>query len=147
MATGKTNRRWYRVWVDNNSDSAKDLSTAVLDISGLGLVFDKQDVTGYSDGWVNYTLGHPSAEVDMTITLDNTATTGAHTVLSAAAGNQGATSHTLTVQVGIKAVPASTNPEWEGEYWVSSYIMNGDGTATAHLVPASTTVPAWGTMA
>ena len=146
--TGKTNARFIRVFLDNSAGAAKDISASVSDVSGVGLDFNTQDVTAYSDGVVNFTLGHPSSEIDISGPFNNVATTGGHVVFSAIShAPYSQASYTLTVQIGIRKVPESTDPEWEGEYLVTSYIVNGDGTYAAHLVPATSAVPAWGTMA
>jgi hypothetical protein len=147
MATGKTNARYIRVSLDDSGGSARDISASVSDISGVGLDYAPADVTAYSDGVINFTLGHPSAEIDITGPLNNTATTGGHTVLEAIAdAPYSQTTYTLTVQIGIRAAPTGGDPEFEGEYLVQNYIVNGDATYTAHLVPGSVTAPAWGTV-
>ena len=147
MATGKTNARYITVALDDTSGSARVITPSVSDISGVGLDQTTTDVTAYSDGVINFTLGHPSAEIDITGPLNNTATTGGHIVLSAISNAPySQDSYTLTVAFGIRAAPAGGDPEFEGEYLVSSYIVNGDGTYSAHLVPATATAPAWGTV-
>ena len=147
MATGKTNARWITIDLDDSAGAVKDITTGVLDISGVGLTYEESDVTGYSDGVKNFTLGHPSSEIDLTCTVDNTAAVGAYTVCAGIVGDQGANSpFTLTVQFGIRATPAGGDPEFEGEYYCSSLVMNGDGTFTARLVPGSATAPAFGTV-
>lgn len=146
MATGKTNAKHIVVYVDDSGATARDITPAVSNISGVGLEYAESDVTGYNDGVVNFTLGHPSSEIEITGPFDNTATTGAHTVFSGINGQQSATV-TLTVQVGIRAAPTTGDPEFEGEYYCSRYVVNGDGTYNARLVPGSSTVPAWGSVA
>ena len=139
MATGKTNSRWIRV-----TFNSQDLSASVSNISSVGLTYAETDVTAYSDGVVNFTMGTPTADLELSGPLNNTATTGAHIVLAPITGND--TAYTLTVQIGIRAAPASGDPEFEGSYKVSSYRVNGDGTWNARLVPGSVTAPAWGTV-
>lgn len=146
MATGKTNAKHIRVSVDDMVPTARDISAAVSDISGVGLTYEEQDVRGYSDGIVNFTLGHPSSEIEISGPVSNLADVGAHVVFAAIEGDQTIT-HTLTVQIGIKAAPVMGDPEFEGEYYCSSYVINGDGTYTARMVPGSGTAPAWGTVA
>jgi len=145
MATGKSNARWIRVYVDNSADAAQDISADVSNVSGAGLDYETSDVTGYSDGVKNFTIGHPSSEIEITGPFDNTATTGAHTVFTGIAGSMAAT-RTLTVQIGIRAAPTTGDPEFEGEYYCSKYVVGGDGTYSAMLVPASGTAPAWGSV-
>lgn len=147
MATGKTNARYIVVYLDDTGGTARDLSASVSNISSVGLTYDEADVTAYSDGVRNFTLGHPSAEIDMSGPFNNTATTGAHTVLSAISNAPySQATYTLTVQVGIRAAPTTGDPEFEGEYLMSQYVVNGDGTWSARLVPGSATAPAWGTV-
>ncbi len=145
MATGKTNAKHIRVIVDNSTAATKDISAFVSSVSGVGLTYAEQDVTAYSDGIINFTLGHPSSELEITGPFSNLAATGSHTVLNAIAGQQSATI-TVTVNIGIRADPTGGDPQFEGEYYCSSYMVNGDGTYTARFVPASATAPAWGTV-
>jgi hypothetical protein len=146
MATGKTNARWIRVLVDDSGGTARDISAAVNNVSEVGLTFDETEVTGFSDGVKNFTLGHPSAEIEISGPFSNLADTGAHTVFNSIDGVETATK-TVTIQIGIRAAPAGGDPEFEGEYVCSKYTVNpGDGTYTARMVPGSGTAPAWGTV-
>ena len=115
------------------------------DIGSFGLAWDETDVTGYSDGVRNFTLGHPEAPIDISGVFNNTASTGSHTVFSSIDGDESQT-YTVTVQVGIKATATTGDPEFEGEYICASYMVNGDGTFSARMVPGSSTAPAWGTV-
>ena len=138
MATGKTNARYITV-----TYNSQNISLDVTDIT-LPINFDRMDVTGYSDGVHNVTLGHPDQPVSITGIFSNTASTGFHTVMSAQVGVQ--TGVTLTVAIGILAAPAGGDPEYEGTFLVSDYVVNGDLTATAELITSTTTAPAWGTV-
>jgi len=145
---GKTNAKHIRVFMDDATPTARDISASVSNVSGVGLTYAEQDVTAYSDGVVNFTLGHPSSELEITGPFSNTADIGGHEVFSAIVGVQpvAGTAYTLTIQIGVRAAPTATDPEFEGEYYCTSYMVNGDGTYTARLVPASSTAPAWGTV-
>lgn len=145
MATGKTNARYIRVYVDDSGASARDISASVTNVTSVGLTYAETDVTAYSDGVINFTIGHPSAEVELSGPFNNTASTGAHTVFTGINGSMSATT-TFTFQIGIRAAPTTGDPEFEGEYYCSNYRVNGDGTWTARLVPGSATAPAWGTV-
>ena len=145
MATGKTNARHIKVYVDDSGSTARDITASVSNITGTGLTFAEQDVTAFSDGVVNFTLGQPSSTIEVSGPFNNTATTGGHTVFSGIVGTT--TTRTVTVQVGIRAAATTGDPEFEGEYICSNYVVAGDGTYTALLVPGSSTVPAWGTVA
>jgi hypothetical protein len=151
MATGKTNSKHIRVYVDDSGGSARDISASVGDVTGTGLSYNETDVTAFSDGVVNFTLGHPTSEITITGPVNNTATTGAHIVFAGIQGKEvdagSAWTATVTVQIGIKAAPASGDPEFEGEYICAEYVINGDGTYSARMVPGSSVAPAWGTVA
>lgn len=138
MATGKTNAKHITV-----TFNSQDTSAFVSDIA-IPINYDTQDVTGYSDGVHNVTLGHPSMPVTISGPFSNTASTGSHTVYGALVGN--ATGSTLTVAIGIRAAPTNGDPEFEGTYVVSSYEVSGDLTYTATLEPSTATAPAWGTV-
>jgi len=147
MATGKTNARYITVDVDAaDGSTVNDVSASVATISSVGLTYDVSDVTAYSDGVHNVTLGHPTASLSMSGPFSNTATIGAHTVFSAIAGSM-ANTITVTIQFGIRATPTTGDPEFEGEYYCTSYVVNGaDATYTANFDPATATAPAWGTV-
>ena len=145
MATGKTNARFIKIFVDDENPTARDISASVSSIDGFGLTYETQDVTGYSDGWTNVTLGHPSGDVTLTGPVSNTADVGSHDVFSAIVGLMTQTT-TLTVQIGIRTAAVGGEPEWEGEYYCSAYTVDGDANYSATLVPADGTVGAWGTV-
>ena len=144
MATGKTNARFITIDVDDSSPAVRDITPAVKSIT-MPINHDQNDVTGYSDGVHNVTLGHPDQPVSMSGDFDNTASTGAHTVLSGIVGQVSATV-TITVQIGIRAAPTSGDPEYEGEFFCTSYTVNPDLTWDAEFMPGSSTAPAWGTV-
>ena len=146
MATGKTNAKHIRVKLDDSVPTLRDISAGVAQVSGVGLTYAEQDVTAYSDGIINFTLGFPSSDIELSGPIDNLATTGSYTVLKSIVGLQTAT-YTLEVQFGIRAAPATGDPNFSGEYYCSSLKLNGDGTFSARLVPASATAPTFGTVA
>ena len=148
---GKTSRRYILFLIDDGGTEDVDISENVSDVGTVGLTHSTQDVTGYSDGWINVTLGRPSAPITVTGPYSNAITTTMNHVMvdptDGILGDQSRT-YTLTVQVGIKRTPANPDPLFSGEYYASSYIINGaDMTYTAEFVPATATAPAWGTVA
>jgi len=141
MATGKTHGK--HVTVTYNS---QDISDDVKTIGGLGVSYDEVDVSGL-EAVRDYVAGMGDSTVVLTGSFDNTASSGAHTVLSAANGNN--TSYTLTVAVGIRTAPAGGDPEFEGGYITTNYLVNVDPATgwTATLKPAfGAASPAWGTV-
>jgi hypothetical protein len=79
--------------------------------------------------------------------MNDTATTGAFTVLKAMVGEVG----TLTLQWGSNgATPSTGDPEWEGEYTLMQANIVFDGgkaVVDCTFQPGSSTAPAWGTVA
>ena len=146
MATGKTNRKHIIISVDDNNPTVRIVEASVADVSGVGLTYDTQDVTAYSDGWHNFTLGHPGSDLTFTGPIDNTANIGSHIVFSAIAGDM-TTTHTVTIAYGIRATATTGDPEWEGEYYCNSYLVDGDANYTATMVAAGATAATWGTKA
>ena len=114
---------------------------------GGGFVFDEAELTGVSESTRNYLAGHASADVSAQFYLNDTGTTGAHTVLIA---NEGGTS-TLTAAWGAAGVAATTgNPEWEGTYLLLSanvVLAGNKWVMQANFKPSGATPPAWGTVA
>ena len=146
--TGKSNARWIRVWVDDTvgAGTPRDISTSVTNVT-VPINYATADVTGYSDGVTNVSIGQPSMDVTMDGVLDNTATTGSHIVLAQILGIVDDASNapfTVTVQVGIRKAPEAGDPEFEGEFYCTSYTVNGDLTWNATFSPGSSTAPAWG---
>ena len=145
--TGKTNAKWIRVWVEASDAGLEDISADVTSVT-IPIVNDTTDVTGFSDGVRNVQIGHPSMDITMDGVFNDTVDTGAHTVISSIVGDSGANSpYTVKVQIGIRAAPVATCPEFLGTnaYYCTGYTVNGDLTWNATFSPGTGTAPAWGT--
>ncbi len=146
--TGKSNAKWIRVFVENSSGGDQDISAAVTNVN-IPINYSNEDVTGFSDGVINVSIGHPAMNVTMDGVFSNTASTGAHTVLSDIVGKTDDDSqnspYTVTVQIGIRKAPMTGDPEFEGVFLCTEYNVNGDLTWNASFQPGSGTAPAWGT--
>lgn len=140
--------RSFRFWFDDAVPTARDLSGDLVpgSFSGGGLVFDDANMTGVSETVRNYLSGHAEGDVSARFHMNDTATTGATTVLMAMQGLVG----TLTGQWGSEgAVPATGAPEWEGEYVLlkTSIVLAGNKFVHDCLFrPSGSTAPAMGTM-
>ena len=153
MATGKNKvERGFRLlWDDlgTGAGTARNLSGDLVlgSVSGGGLTFDEADLTGVSEAVRNFLAGHANSEISATFHMNDTATTGATTVLNGSVGGIG----TLTLQWGASsAAPTTGDPEWEGEYVLLSNNIALDGNKFVHQVrwlPTGSTAPAWGTVA
>ena len=148
MATGKTTGRYVKILLDDSGGTARDISASVNTIGGIGLTNETVDVTSLADSVMQYIAGRGDSAIEIGGPFNNTATTGAHGVLSGLVG--GNTAATLTVQIGVRAAPTTGDPEWEGEYVVTAYTVDvgaNDVTWQASLKPAfGTSTPAWGTV-
>ena len=148
MATGKTTGRYVKILLDDSGGTPRDISASVSTIGGIGLSNEQVDVTTLSDSVMQYLSGRGDSTIELGGPFNNTATTGAHGVLSGLTGTN--TAATLTIQIGIRAAPTTGDPEWEGEYVVLTYPVNvglNEVTWSATLKPAfGTATPAWGTV-
>lgn len=148
MATGKTHPRYIKVLLDDSGGTARDITASISSIGNIGLNYDQADVTAINDSVMQYLAGRGDADIQFSGPFNNTATTGAHTVFTGLNGAN--TAATLTVQIGIRAAPTTGDPEFEGEFVVTSYLLGGDMnnlTWTGTLKPAfGASAPAWGTV-
>lgn len=148
MAGKNKIERWIYVFFDDSGDNARNLSSDIVpgSMSGLGgKIFDEIEMTGISEAHKNFLAGHWMNEFTAQFYLNDTATTGAYTVLYGVEGAVG----TLTIQFGDGAAPSGGEPEWEGEYLLAAapiQIAAGKAVIAARFVPGGSTAPAWGTV-
>jgi hypothetical protein len=139
----------FRFWFDDSGGTPRDLSDGLIpgSFNGGGKTLDQVDMTGVSNAVRNYLGGHAEAPVSAKFLHDDTASTGAHTVLKDMVGSVG----TLTAQWGSAGVaPAAGDPEWEGEYLcVEARVAfeGGKSVINAQFLPGTSTPPAWGVYA
>ena len=143
MATGKTNAQHIRVWVEDEVPTLRDISASCSDVN-MPITVANEDVTGYSDGVINFTVGQPDQPITMSGDFSNTASTGAHDVLSAIVG-QATPSVAVKVQIGILAAPSGTDPEYLGEFHCTEYSVDGSLKWTATFLVSGSSAPVWGT--
>lgn len=68
--TGRTNAKFIGVHIDNAAGTLTDLSAYCKSIGTVGLRYDEQDVTAYSDGVKNVTIGKPTADLQFVFQND-----------------------------------------------------------------------------
>ena len=68
--TGRTNAKFIQFYLDNSSGTLTDLSAYTKSVGTFGLTFEEQDVTAYSDGVKNVTIGRPTADLSVTFQVD-----------------------------------------------------------------------------
>lgn len=148
MATGKTHPRYITVLLDDSGGTPRDITSSISSIGDIGIAYDQADVTAINDSVMQYLAGRGDADIQFSGPFNNTATTGAHAVFTGLNGAN--TAATLTVQFGIRAAATNGDPEFEGEFVVTSYLVGGDMnslTWSASLKPAfGAAAPAWGTV-
>jgi hypothetical protein len=144
MAAGKTNAKNITIDIDDYANVIRDISPSITGID-IPITSDNVDVTGYSDGVINVTMGIPNQPLTVRGHFDTTLLVGAYTVLSRLVGVL-ATSTTITVQVGIRTAPTGGDPEYEGLFFCISLIFGNDLTFVAEFVPATSTAPDWHTV-
>ena len=148
MAAGKNKaERWVTVIWDDSGESPQDLTGDLVPgtLSGGGLTFDEVDLTGVSEAVKNFLAGHGESEISAQFHLNDTATTGASTVLNGSAGGTG----TLTIAWGAGAAPTTGDLEWEGEYVLLGAPVVLSGNKFVHQCrwkPTGSTAPAFGTV-
>ena len=144
--------RGFRAWVDNASGSALDLSGDLVpgSVSGGGLVFDEAEMTGVSNTVKNYLAAHPDAPIEAQFHLNDTTTSGAHTVLNDLGGVGGTVTLQWGSDGGAGGAPASGDPEWEGEYVLLQNLVTVDGGKflinTRFMPEGGQSAPAWTTV-
>lgn len=143
--TGRTHSKYITAKVDNSGGTLTDLSAYVNTVGTLGLTFDTQDVTAFSDAVKNVVLGQPAAPmtlggpVDTVLIAHMAAICGTGTPLS------------VDIQFGIRHGYVADEPQWGiSMSSVSGYLCNSftvdavANTWSATFDIFGPTAPAWG---
>lgn len=149
MAGKNKIERGFRIYWDDSGTTARDLTGDLIPgtITGGGLKLDEVDFTGGSDYVKKALGGFAESPVSGQFHMNDTATTGATTVLNGTINTIG----TLTLQWGQNgAAPTTNDLEWEGEYVLidaSITTSNGKFIHNVEWRPAAgQSDPAWGTV-
>ena len=119
MATGKTHPRHWRCYIDG-----LDVSGVMRTVGSAGITYQEQDVAGYADGVVHFTLGHGQASISgLQTVFDNTAA-GAHAELIAIE------EYITSLQMGIRAAPSYGDPAYALPLGQSMYGVAGHAPVT-----------------
>ena len=146
MAGKNKVERWIVVDVDDSGGDARDVSGDIVpgSMSGLGgKTFDEIEMTGVDEAMKNFLAGHWSHEFSAQFYLNDTATTGALTVLKDRVGVVG----TLNIEFGSGAAPTTNDPQWDGEYLLVEcpvVLSGGKPVLAARFVISGAVAPAWG---
>ena len=88
--TGRSNAKHITVKLDNAAGTLTDISAYVNNVGQFGLTFDTTDVTAFSNGVKNITLGQPGAPITLSGPFDTAIQTQMVALLAAvAAGSHG----------------------------------------------------------
>lgn len=124
MTTGRTLKRWSRVYVDG-----VDLSGFASEIGPLETSFDEVELLALADGVRGVLPNTPNISVGtLNAVYDNTATSG----LQAVMGGAGVTRDVL-VALGIQAAPAEGDPCFMGVWNQLGFQMVPGGAVTATI--------------
>lgn len=148
MAGKNKTERGFRLFWDDSGGTPRDLSSDLIPGSAGnvgGKTFEEIDMTGITQSIRNYLSGFAQSEVTARFHMNDTATTGALTVLKSNVGSTG----TLTLEFGSSgAAPVTGDPTWSGEYCLMSMQATQDGgrmVLEGRWLPYGGTDPAWGT--
>lgn len=143
--TGRTHSKYCTVKLDNSGGTLTDISAYVNTVGSVGLVYDVQDVTAFSDAVKNVVVGQPVGKitlggpVDTVIIAHMQAINGLNTPLS------------LDIKLGIRQAYQEGEPQFGLTMDATSgYLCNGftvdagTNTWTAQFDVFGPTAPAWG---
>lgn len=146
--TGRTHAKHITVKLDNSGGTLTDITAYVNTVGTVGVTYETQDVTAFSDGVKNIVIGQPAAAltiggpIDTTIISHMTAINGAATPLS------------LDIQFGIRHAWEAGEPQFGiTSSSTSGYLCHGfsidpsSNTWSATLDVFGATAPAFGTAA
>ncbi len=126
MAGKNKIERSVRFLIDNGAGVEQDISVDLVPgtLQGGGMTLDQVDMTGVSDAVKKALGGYGDANVSGRFFMNDTATTGAFTVLRGREGSSG----TLTIKFGQSgAAPTTGDWKWSGEYTIMQANVVQDG--------------------
>jgi len=146
--TGRTHSKHITVKLDNSGGTLTDITAYVNSIGTVGLTFESQDVTAFSDGTKNIVIGQPTAQLTIGGPFDSVS----HAQMIAINGV--AIPLSLDIQIGIRAAWEAGAPQFgitssaSSGYLMTGYTVDmGANTWSAMLDVFGATAPAWGTAA
>jgi hypothetical protein len=144
--TGRTHSKYCTVKLDNSGGTLTDISAYVNSVGSVGLVYDLQDVTAFSDSVKNSVVGQPAGQItlggpaDTTIIAHIQAIVGLNVPLS------------LDIKLGIRQAYTEGEPQFGLTMSATSgYLCNAftvdpvANTWSASFDVFGAVAPAWGT--
>ena len=146
--TGRTHSKHIGVFLDNAAGTLTDITAYVNSVGTIGLVYETQDVTAFSDGSKNIVIGQPTASLAIGGPID----TVIHTHMTAINGLS--TPLSLDLRFGIRHAWEAGEPQFgitsssTSGYLCHSYTIDPSAnTWSATLDVFGPTAPAFGTAA
>jgi hypothetical protein len=147
--TGRTNAKHIRVFVDQADGTLVEITAYTNSVGTVGLTHESTDVTAFSDGAKNVTIGQPSAPISLSGPFDTTV----HTLWTGLVNGKLTSGDGLSfdVRIGIRATADETDEPQFGitgsstiGYQLVTYNLSSALVWTATLEPFGATAPAWG---
>lgn len=146
--TGRTQSKHITVKLDNAGGTLTDISAYVNSVGTVGVNYETQDVTAFSDGVKNVVIGQPTASLTLSGPIDTV-------IISHMTGiNGGVTPLSLDLQFGIRHTWEAGEPQFgitssaSSGYLCNSFVIDPSAnTWTATLDVFGPTAPAFGTAA
>jgi hypothetical protein len=146
--TGRTHAKHIKVYIDSIAPTLTDVTAYVNTVGTIGLTYDAQDVTAFSDGTKNIVIGQPGAPLTIGGPFDSVG----HAIFIAINGS--AVPLSLDIQIGMRAAWESGAPQFgitssaSSGYLMTGYTVDmGANTWSAQLDVFGATAPAWGSTA
>lgn len=144
--TGRSNWKHTGFYLDNNAGTLTDLSAYCKDVGNVGPQFDTSDVTAFSNGAKNITVGLPAVPLTITFAWDTVVVTH----LSAL---DPATPLSLDIRFGVRHAWESGEPQFgismsaTSGYLITGFQCQGMESIVATFNVFGPTSPAFGTAA
>lgn len=146
--TGRTHSKHIGVFLDNSAGTLTDITAYTNTVGTVGLTYETQDVTAFSDGTKNIVIGQPTASLAIGGPFDTTI--HAHMISI----NGASVPLTLDLRFGIRQAWQSGEPQFgitssaTSGYLCHSYTIDPSAnTWSATLDVFGPTAPAFGTAA
>lgn len=144
--TGRSNNKFIGFFLDNSSGTLTDLTAYTKDVGDVGPDYDKMDVTAFSDGSKNYTIGIPAMPLTITFVWDTV-------VLTHLAALNPQTPLSLDIRFGVRQTYTAGEPQFgitmssTSGYVITGFKCKGTESITANFDVFGATAPAFGTAA
>lgn len=144
--TGRSNNKFIGFFLDNSSGVLTDLTPYTKDVGDVGPDYEKMDVSAFSDGSKNVTVGLPAVPLTITFVWDSV-------VLTHLAALNPVTPLSLDIRFGVRQTYTAGEPQFGISMSATSgYVLTGFKCKNTESIIANfdvygATAPAFGTAA